>query len=64
MWNLIVCLLFLVIGICEGIYEFKYFKYHKYLVLCTIVRFFVWFSFGFMLLETIKWLCDVKTLIF
>jgi len=63
MWNLIFCLIFLSIGIGEGIYEFKH-NFSKYVIICTILRFIGWFGFGFMLCETIKWLGDIKTLIF
>ena len=63
MLNLVFCLLFLLIAVCDGVYEFKC-QFNKHTILCYIFRFIGWFGFGFMLMETIKWLCDIKTLIF
>ena len=63
MLNLVFCLLFLLLAVCVGIYEFKY-SFVKHTILCYIFRFIVCFGFGFMLMETIKWLCGIKTLIF
>ena len=63
MWNLVFCLLFLLMVIGIVIYEFKY-QFHKYNILCDIFRFIGCFGFGFMLMEAIKWLCGIKTLIF
>jgi len=62
MWNLVVCLIFLIVAIIEGIFEYR--LPFKYQIICTIIRFICLFGFGFMLSETVKWLCGIETLIF
>ena len=65
MLNLVFCLLFLCMGLGSFYYEFKHNLVHNYnKVIVYIIRCLSFFCFGFMAVETVKWLCGVETLIF
>jgi divalent metal cation (Fe/Co/Zn/Cd) transporter len=66
MINLFASIFLLIIGISLAYYEIKLIKSHKLrrAIIFSIIRLICFFGTGFFLSEFIKYLVDVKTLIF